>query len=258
MYKLSYIPGSSLVHRSYALTKFIWLLLGSVFVFTINTGWILFLFGILLNTSLFWINNRIWRVRGYRFVILTGLFLIILYLFFDKSGQLFFQTDMALFSFTTGGLSSGMRISGRYLSIIALSYIFILTTEPADLAYALMKIGVPYRFGFMFITALRLSPILDEEGRTILHAQLVRGIRYDQRNLFKINLYLRQFLSPLLIGALRRADKLVFSMEGRGFGRFKSRTFRNRPAFSPIDIYLSIFLVAIFGLLFFLNNWSLG
>jgi energy-coupling factor transport system permease protein len=256
MRKLSYQPGSSLAHQLYPLTKFAWLLVATVLFFLVQDGRLLILTAGLSGLALFSINHNIWRMRGFRLVFITGLTLLILHLVFDKSGQVLFDPGYQILSITTGGLSMGLRFSGRFLSIVFMSYIFILTTDPSDLAYALMKVGLPYRYGFMFVTALRLAPVMEEEGQTIYRAQLVRGVRYDQGNLRKLLLIFQQFMTPLLISALRRADKLVFSMEGRGFGKQPERTFRKRPSATYLDLVITLFLILYFAGLIVLNHGS--
>jgi len=253
MYKLSYHPGSSIVHSLYPLTKFTWLILGTVLVFIINNGYWLMISAGLFILVLIVINRKIWRLRGFRLICLTGLILFILYLLFEKTGQLLFDPGFQLLRITTGGIMMGLQYSGRFLTIVVISYIFILTTDPSDLAYALMRFGLPYRYGFMLVTALRLAPILEDEGRVIYQAQLTRGIRYDRDNLRKIPLLIQQFLTPLLITALRRADKLVFSMEGRGFGKNSVRTFRKRPGLTQLDVIVSLGLALFFGTMLILS-----
>jgi energy-coupling factor transport system permease protein len=237
MRKLAFVSGNSLLHRLYALTKLVWLVLGTILLLFLTNSWIvLFLAGACL-VGLLLIYSRIWRIRGFRLVVLTGTVLFVLYLLFNKTGD--------LLQITTGGLMTGLRFSGRFMGVVFLSYLFILTTEPSDLAYALMKIGLPYRYGFMLVTALRLAPILEDEGQTIYKAQLTRGVRYDQGGPKKLVLLTTQFLTPLLIGALQRADSLVFSMEGRGFDQYPQRTFRNRTKPSRLDLISNILLVII-------------
>ena len=249
MYKLSYHPGCSIVHSLYPLTKVAWLIMGTVFVFIINNGYWLMISAWLFILVVFVINRNIWRLRGFRLVCLTAIILFILYLIFEKTGQPLLDPGFRLLQITTGGVMMGLQYSGRFLTIVVISYIFILTTDPSDLAYALMRFGLPYRYGFMLVTALRLAPILEDEGRIIYQAQLTRGIRYDRDNLRKIPLLIQQFFTPLLINALRRADKLVFSMEGRGFGKQSGRTFRKRPSLSHLDIFVSLGLALYFGML---------
>ena len=253
MHKLSYLEGETIIHRLYPLTKFAWLLLGTIIIFILSKGYLSFFISIVLLVILIIINKEIWKIRGFRLVIVTGLILLVLYLIFDKSGSVLINPGIRPLTITSGGLNTGLRFSGRFFSIVLLSYIFILTTDPNQLAYSLMKIGLPYRYGFMLVTALRLAPILEKEAQTIYRAQLVRGVQYDGGNLRKIFLLIQQFLTPLLISALRRADKLVFSMEGRGFGRRKERTFRNQISPTTLDMIVSVSLSFIFGILILFN-----
>ncbi len=243
--KLAYTHGRTLLHQLNPITKLSWLLLGSTALFFLQEGiWHLFSAGGLL-LILICVRPNIWEVRGFRLAILSALALFLLYLLFDKSGSIFIASQVPLLRVTSGGLEAGLVVCGRFLSIIFISYCFILTTEPAKLAYGLMKVGLPYRFAFMLVMALRLSPLLEEEGQTIYQAQLMRGIQYDQKTLKRLVLISQQFLTPVLINALRRVDKLVFSMEGRGFGRYPTRTFRQKAAFSFLDMATILLLSAL-------------
>lgn len=176
MRKLSFQPGTSFLHRLYPSTKFFWLILASIIIFIINDAYILLGTAGLSLILLFLIFPHIWSVRGFRLAMVTSLILLNLYLLFEKSGIALISTGSPIFNVTSGGLETGIIVSSRYLSIILFSYFFILSTEPNHLAYALMEMGLPYRFGFMLVTALRLAPILEQEGITIYRAQLVRGV----------------------------------------------------------------------------------
>jgi energy-coupling factor transport system permease protein len=121
------------------------------------------------------------------------------------------------------------------LSVVLLSYLFVLTTEPNDLAYALMCAGLPYRYGFALITALRLVPVFEEEGRIVYNAQLARGVEYDVRSPRRLVVLGRQFFLPLLVSALGKVDTLAVSMEGRCFGRYPTRTFLREVHVSRLD-----------------------
>lgn len=253
MHKLAYIYGNSLIHQLYPITKFLWLLSGTVLILIISDYRLICMLAIVLLILLLIIQPTIWKIRGFRFAFLTGFILFVLYLVFDKTGSALVFPNIKILKITGGGLAMGLRMSGRFLGIIFLSYLFILTTDPNHLAYALMTLGLPYRFGFMLVTALRLSPILEEEGKTIYKAQLVRGVKYDNFKIKKIYLLAQQFLTPLLFSAIRRADKLVFSMEGRGFGKFSTRTFRDQRRPTPLDLYTSLVLLIFFTILLILD-----
>jgi len=253
MHKLKFIPGNSIIHRLYPLTKLIWLILGSIVCFILINSWLLLSMAFLFLLILILLNLEVFQIRGFRLALLTGALLFFLYLLFDKTGSTLYNPGVERLRITSGGLSMGLSVSGRFLAVISLSYIFILTTDPAFLAYALMKIGLPYRFGFMLVTALRLAPLMEEEGRTIYRAQLVRGVQYDRININKMILLTQQFITPLLISAIRRADKLVFSMEGRGFGQYDQRTFLNRASPTYLDFVISFLLVLFFTSTLFMD-----
>jgi energy-coupling factor transport system permease protein len=88
-----------------------------------------------------------------------------------------------------------------------------------------MRAGLPYRYGFALITALRLVPTFEQEGQVVYNAQLARGVRYDVRSPRRFLTLARQFVLPLLVSALGKVDALAVSMEGRCFGKYPTRTF---------------------------------
>lgn len=255
--KLAFQPGNTIVHQLYPLTKFIWLVLGSILIFILNNSLMIVVIALILLLILIQFSHGLWHIRGVRLTFLTGFTLFILYLLFDKNGKVLLTPGIELLKITQGGLDMGLRVSGRFLAIIYLSYIFIISTNPNLLAYSLMKLGLPYRYGFMLVTALRLAPILEDEGRAIYQAQLVRGVHYDKQGFVKLFLLVNQFFTPLLFSTIRRADKLVFSMEGRGFGRYPTRTFHDQTKPTNLDIVVSIGLLLSICILLWIDNGGL-
>lgn len=253
MRKLTFQSGNSFLHQLYPLVKLIWLLLLSVLVLIVSQGLLILALALITLAALITLCPRIWKVRGFRLVLFTGIFLFIIYVLFDKTGPILWNPGITLFQITKNGIDAGLLYGSRFLAIVLMSYLFILTTNPSDLAYSLMQAGLPYRYGFMLITALRLAPILEDEGQTIYQAQLVRGVRYDHGSLKRIPLLVQQFMTPLLISALRRADKLVFSMEGRGFGQYPTRTFRHRVTLTYRDLSFSILLASLVTVILMIN-----
>ena len=150
---------------------------------------------------------------------------------------------------TQAGIERGIYLAGRLLSVILLSYLFVLTTDPNDLAYALMRVGLPYRYGFVLITALRLVPIFEQEAQIVYQAQLARGIAYDRGGIKRFLTLARQFFLPLLVSAMSKVDALAVSMEGRCFGKYPHRTFLRQVHFTRRDaVALVILLFCTIGL----------
>jgi energy-coupling factor transport system permease protein len=193
---------------------------------------------------------RLGRVRGVRLFISTALLLGILQVLFLREGAVL--VEIGPLTVTAGGVEASIYVAGRFLSVILLSYLFVLTTEPNDLAFALMRTGLSYRYGFALITALRLVPTFEQEGQIVYNAQLARGVQYDVRSPRRFLTLARQFFLPLLISALGKADTLAVSMEGRCFGKYPTRTFLREVRATWLDGVavgvLAVVVVAVVGL----------
>jgi energy-coupling factor transport system permease protein len=221
--RITYQPGHSFLHRLHPLVKTAWLVLGTVLVFVVHSPWPVWGAVALLLVGFFLAGARLGQVRGSRLFVTTALLLGLLQVLFVQEGSTLL--DIGPLTVTTGGLQAAAYVAGRFLAVILLSYLFVLTTEPNDLAYALMRAGLPYRYGFALITALRLVPTFEQEGQIVYNAQLARGIEYDVRSPRRFVTLARQFFMPLLVSALGRVDSLSVSMEGRCFGKYPERTF---------------------------------
>jgi len=239
---LRYMPGASALHQLHPLVKFGWLLFLSVLVFALRNP-VAAVIILAAAISLFAAGRLPLRsVAGMRTALAASLFLAALQIFFVQDGEpLFHLWSRAV---TTSGLSSGIRIGGRFLAIILLSYAFVLTTSPNDLSFAMMQAGIPYRYGFALVTALRLVPIFQQEAATVYKAQLARGFRYDQRNLNGIIDLPRRFLLPMLVSSLGRVDYLSVSMESRSFGMLPKRTYLRTIPFQRRDGFALAALIA--------------
>ena len=221
--RITYQPGHSIFHRLHPLVKMAWLLFGTVLVFVVRSPWVVMAAVALLVLAFPLAGLRLGRVRGTRLFITTALLLGLLQILFVHEGEALLRVGPVVV--TVGGLQATAYVAGRFLTVILLSYLFVLTTDPNDLAYTLMRAGLPYRYGFALITALRLVPVFEQEGQTVYHAQLARGVQYDVRSPRRFVTLARQFFLPLLVSALGKVDALAVSMEGRCFGKYSTRTF---------------------------------
>jgi energy-coupling factor transport system permease protein len=221
--RITYQSGDSLFHRLHPLTKAAWLVFGTASVFAVRSPWLVGGTVVLLLLGFLLAGVRLDRLRGTRLFVSTAFLLGLLQILFVREGAVIFEVGPL--AITSGGLEVGIYIAGRFLSVVLLSYLFVLTTEPNDLAHALMRAGLPYRTGFALVTALRLVPVFEQEGQIVYNAQLARGVSYDVRSPRRFLTLARQFVLPLLISALGKVDVLAVSMEGRCFGKYPTRTF---------------------------------
>lgn len=220
---ITYQSGTSLLHRLHPLVKLAWLLFVTVLVFVLNSPWAVS--GVLAAAFLLFLMTRLplAQVRGLKLFISTALVLLILQILFRDQGRLLAQ--LGPLTITTGGVEAGVYVAARFLSVVLFSYLFVFTTSPNDLAYGLMQAGLPYRFGFALVTALRLVPVFEREAQIVYRAQVMRGASYDRKNLSRFLLLARQFFLPMLVSALSKVDALAVSMEGRCFGKYPQRTY---------------------------------
>jgi len=233
-----------LLHHLHPLVKATWLVVVTVLVFVVHSPWFVLSALLLLVVGLAATRVPMGRIRGLRLSVGTAVLLGVLQVIFASSGTILMI--LGPLAITEGGLSTAVYVSGRFMSVILLSYLFVLTTEPNDLAYSLMQAGLPYRYGFALVTALRLAPVFENEGRIVYKAQLARGVQYDVRSPRRLVILARQFMLPLLTSALGKVNRLAVSMEGRCFGRYRRRTYLRHVRPTWIDgIGLALLLVVI-------------
>jgi energy-coupling factor transport system permease protein len=142
---------------------------------------------------------------------------------------------------TQGGLATPDRVAlglglGLRIAAIALAgTIALATTDPADLASALIgQLGVPPRLAVGALASLRLVPILGIEWRTIGLARRARGVDPGRNPLVAARLALGATLI-LLVSTIRRASRLALAMDARGFDSGIPRTLARPPRMRHAD-----------------------
>mgnify|MGYP006300193795 CR=1 FL=1 len=220
---IAFQPGQSWLHRLHPLVKAAWLVVLSILLFASQSVAIVVAMLLFAMVALRSSGLSLARRRGIVLLVITGISLGLVHILFQNEGNVL--TEFGPIVITRTGLSRAVYISGRFLSIVLLSYVYVLSTDPNKLAYSLMQAGLPYRYGFALVTALRLVPIFEQEAVTVTNAQRARGIGHDVRGPRQLLTRVRQLLLPLISSALGKIDVLAVSMEGRGFGRYPQRTY---------------------------------
>jgi energy-coupling factor transport system permease protein len=227
-----------MVHRLHPVVKLAWLLWVTVAVFVFDSA-VLPLAAAGATVGLLWLAGAApWRIPGGRVWLTLGAMILVAQVAFVRQG------DPLVGPLTDAGFIAGCRASGRVWAVILMSILFVTTTEPVSLACALMGVGLPYRWGFALVTALRLAPIFRLEAHHVYRAQLVRGVAYDAAGPRRWWLLLRRLCLPLLVSALRTAHSLSLSMEGRAFGLHRRRTYLRQVVAGRRDILAAALLIA--------------
>ncbi|MFQ5666526.1 MAG: energy-coupling factor transporter transmembrane component T family protein [Candidatus Binatia bacterium] len=143
--------------------------------------------------------------------------------------SLFFRGGVAVVSWGPVRISgAGCRFAlGMAIKLdifLGVGVLFLSTTKIEEFAYALTRVGVPYKLGFTMTLAFRLVPVFLEAAMTVVEAQRCRGFNFDEGNLVQRMRRYVPVIVPVFIGALRKADGMAMALEARGFQARRPRT----------------------------------
>jgi energy-coupling factor transport system permease protein len=126
---------------------------------------------------------------------------------------------------------------------LASGILFLSTTRIEELAYALNRVGIPFKLGFTMTLAFRLVPAFLDAAVNVVQAQRCRGLDFDRGNPWQ---RLRRYIPvivPVFMGGLRRADNMAMALEARGFQMTCDRTMLQQLRFGLLDaVVLAVLL----------------
>jgi energy-coupling factor transport system permease protein len=188
---------------------------------------------------LFGVRYRVLARRAWPLALAAVGVLVTMVLFAaDRSGALLFS--LGPFEVTTAVVSVALGLVLRVFAVALPGIIVFATTDPTDLADALVQNAhAPARFAIGALAAFRLIPQLGEEWRTISLARRARGIDAGGNPLAKLRLF-GSTAFALLVGALRRGGRMAVAMDARGFDAGTPRTFARRQVFGRADWVLLV------------------
>ena len=237
--------GNSFFHHLDPLTKLAWLVAISFLAFGAYIAWVQIVITLAVIFTAF-VLARLSPLVVLRGTWLFGLaclsFLVIQTLTLPGSHVAFHILGHPIYAESADyALASALRI----YTIILSSLVFVRTTDPRELAIALVtQMKVPYRIAYAFFIALRIIPTIEEEIKLIRAAQAVRGV-VRQRSLMGRIGESKRYAIPLLVGSLRKASMMVMSMEARAFGAYPERTFVEAPRMSASGIAVCAVMLAL-------------
>lgn len=150
------------------------------------------------------------------------------------------------------GISHGLSLTARVLSMEIIAILALITTNPADLFSAFARLRVPYMLNFMVSMTLQLIPVLQREVQIVLSAQRSRGMKSHG-----FGSVVPSFV-PVFAGAFERVQQLSISLESRAFGSSQQRTSYRRVRFGPVDLAVAVtgLTVGLVGTVVGLIWWS--
>lgn len=248
-----YMPGRSIVHRLDARSKILMLLAIIVFIFIANNYMALMLITLssLLVVLLTKISFRLY-LKSMKVILIVVVFTGIINLFYGN-GQVLWEWQFI--RITEGGVNNAVFVTIRIAALVLVSSVLTFTTSPTDLTDAIERLLKPlkifhikvHEIAMMMTIALRFIPVLLEETDKIMNAQKARGADMESGGLLKRLKALIPVLIPLFVSAFRRANDLAMAMECRCYNGGKGRTRMRVLHFSMLDLWASIFLLAVFA-----------
>ncbi|MBQ1028151.1 energy-coupling factor transporter transmembrane protein EcfT [Micromonospora sp. C95] len=172
--------------------------------------------------------------RAWPLLAAAGGILVTLVLFAaDRSGRVLL--DAGPIVVTSGVLATALGLVLRLFAVALPGVIVFATTDPTDLADALVQNAkAPARFAIGALAAFRLVPLLGQEWQMITMARRARGVEAGRSPVARLRLFVSTAFA-LLVGAIRRGTRLAVAMDARGFDSGVPRTFARRQRFVAAD-----------------------
>lgn len=145
---------------------------------------------------------------------------------------------------TWEGVMLGFKLALRVLAIVFYSLLAAATTNPRDLAVSLAnQLGVDYRYAYATHVTFRMAPLVKRDLENILLSRKMRGYRGGG-----LIGRIVSVIAPLMALVVKRSITMSLSMESRGFGAYKERTYYKPVKVKKIDyVVASLFLVYLFA-----------
>ncbi len=259
-----YYPTKSFVHSMDARVKILLTIAYIVAVFLVKSfhflGFALCFLFVLIATVFAKVpfGKVLKSVKAIMFFVI---FSAVLQLFFNKSGTPLWEGGFI----TDQGLLNAGFLVARIMLIVFGASLLTYTTSPVEISDGIESLLTPlkwikfpvHEFALIMSIALRFIPTLIDETDRIIKAQKARGADFESGNIFKRVKALIPVLIPLLISSFRRAEELADAMDARCFAGSKVRTKYKKMKLSFRDLLGTLFVVALFFGVIYLNKFYL-
>jgi energy-coupling factor transport system permease protein len=261
---LEYFPGKTFIYQIQGSIKLLFLFFVSIACMVVYNVW--FLLGLaFFSLFLFWCAKIKWQqvsfvVKGVFFFLFLNNIIIIIF-FRDYGAQIYnSKTPIPLFYnlLTQEQFFYQFNLFLKYCCIIPLFLIFIVTTNPSQLAASLNKLGVSYKISYAFALTIRYIPEIQKDFKNISLTQQARGIKIVRKNHFLARIIAdvkRIFfiIYPLIFFNLDKIDVITNAMKLRRFGKKNTKTWYYEKPFIILDLFT--FLLGL--VILFLSVWVL-
>ncbi|MFT3984988.1 MAG: energy-coupling factor transporter transmembrane component T [Lachnospiraceae bacterium] len=139
----------------------------------------------------------------------------------------------------------------KYCAVLPLGIIFLLATNPSEMAASLSRSGIPYKASFALALTLRYFPDVIRDYNDISLAQQSRGLDLSKKERLSVRIKnTMNICVPLIFSTLDRIELISNTMDLRGFGMKKKRTWYSekklcRQDAAALTICLLLFVISV-------------
>jgi energy-coupling factor transport system permease protein len=251
-----YLDHKTWVHRLHPLVRLLGMIAVFVAAFAVERPlWQLPIIGA-LAVLLVWTGSlpNVYRLR-YLFALIFAMTMMIWTLFYGPDGRPpLFAWGPIVVSHTAPWFALGMAL--KLDCFLASGLLFLSVTRIEEFAYALTRLGLPYKVGFTMTMAFRLVPVFVDAAATVVDAQRCRGLDFDRGRVWeRVRRYV-PVMVPVFMGALRRADQMAMTLDARGFQANTPRTVLEPYTVSWVDV--AVAAAILLGTAAYLALWWSG
>jgi energy-coupling factor transport system permease protein len=230
--KLRYVHGTSFLHRLDPRTKIILLLaFSSAALLTIDTAVNGAIFVALLALAYLSGSFRHWFKLLWRAAPLIVIIVIFDSLFSHVGwGPTLFEANQWILRIwlTPGSIVYAITVGIRFLTIIGVSCLFIMTTQFEDFVAGLRRLHVPYVIALSLGLAFRSITLLSADLKAIVDAQRSRCMELDARSILHGIERLLPLAVPATVCLIYRSRNVSSAMLCRGYGHAGRPTLYSR------------------------------
>ena len=145
------------------------------------------------------------------------------------------------------GVRFALGMAIKLTTFLGIGVVLLSATKIEEFAYALTRLGMPYKLGFAMTLAFRLVPVFLDAAVSVVQAQQCRGFDFDQGSLWRRARRYVPVIVPVFMTALRRADGMAMALEARGFQSGRSRTVYEQYALRVSDVLALVLVLVLVG-----------
>ena len=261
---IQFVSGDSFFHRLDPRAKIIFMLLTASVVFVIQQIWLAAV--VLISLLLLWwvarLPSAMLKDMGKALAGIALFLFVVQALFYPGETSLIYpiipQAVPVLGGvgrITLEGILFAVLIALRLFSMVLILPLVSLTTPVQLLTLGMVRLGLPYRLASAMTTAINLIPVLQTEANVIADAQRLRGMKVFEEGRFldKLRAY-PALVTPLVIGAMRRAQLIAVAMDSRAFGASQNRTYIQDIKMKTVD-WVFLFATTLSTALIAIASW---